>query len=118
MNKEELKERTKVFAHKCVKMVKYLPNTYLERHIQKQLVRCSTSIAANYRAVCRSQSKASFIAKLSIVIEESDESHFWIEFIIDEKLILNQEIKELLSEADQLTAIFVSSRKTARKNLS
>jgi len=55
---------------------------------------------------------------LSIVIEESDESHFWIEFIIDEKLILNQEILELLSEADQLTAIFVSSRKTARKNLS
>ncbi|MEA2096326.1 MAG: four helix bundle protein, partial [Candidatus Cloacimonadota bacterium] len=66
----------------------------------------------------RSQSRASFIAKISIVIEEADESHFWIEFIIDEKLILNQEILELLSEADQLTTIFVSSRKTARKNLS
>ena len=118
MNKEELKKRTKAFAHKCVKIVQNLPNTYLGRHIQGQLVRCSTSIAANYRAAYRSQSKASFKAKLSIVIEEVDESHFWIEFIIDEKLILNQEISDLLSEADQLTAIFVSSRKTARKNLS
>jgi len=61
MNKEELKERTKAFAHNCVKIVKYLPNTYLGKHIQGQLIRCSTSVAANYRAACRSQSRASFI---------------------------------------------------------
>ena len=117
MNKEELKKRTKEFAHKCVKLSASLPNSYLGNHIKGQLIRCSTSVVANYRAACRSQTKAGFIAKLSVVIEEADESYFWLGFIIDEKLIVNQEIKELLSEADQLTAIFISSRKTARRNI-
>ncbi len=117
MTKEELLKRTKSFAHRCVKLTKSLPNTYLGNHTKGQLIRCSTSVAANYRAACRSQTKAGFIAKLSVVIEEADESYFWLEFIIDEKLIFNQEIKELISEAYQLTAIFVSSRKTARRNI-
>ena len=74
MNKEELKTRTKEFAHRCVKLSTALPKTPLGRHIQSQLIRCATSVAANYRAACVAQSKKSFIAKLSIVIEEADES--------------------------------------------
>jgi len=74
MNKEELKKRTKDFAHRCVKLALSLPNTILGRHLQGQLIRAATSVAANYRAACLGQSKASFTAKLSIVIEEADES--------------------------------------------
>ena len=114
--KNDLKDRTKVFAHRCVKLTEFLPKIYLGNHIKGQLIRCSTSVAANYRATCIVQSKASFIAKISIVIEEVDESAFWLEFIIDENLFEKDKIKPLLNEAKELTAIFVSSRKTASKN--
>lgn len=91
-----------------------LPETYLGRHIKEQLIRCSTSVASNYRAACVAQSKASFVSKLSIVLEEVDESNFWLDFIIDEKLLDEERVLTLLNEAEQLTAIFISSRKTAR----
>jgi len=112
MTKDELKKRTKDFAHRCVKLALSLPNTILGRHLQGQLIRASTSVAANYRAACLGQSKASFISKLSIVIEEADESLFWLEFILEENLIKKERIDSLLKEASELTAIFVSSRKT------
>lgn len=112
MNKEELKDRTKRFAHRSVKLALSLPKTTLATHIAGQLIRCSTSVAANYRAVCLAQSKASFVAKLSIVLEEADESAFWLEFIIGEKLMRESLVASLLKEADELTAIFFSSRKT------
>ena len=91
-----------------------LPNTRLGNHLQGQLIRCSTSVASNYRAACIAQSKASFISKLSIVVEEADESFFWLEFIVAEKLLKNHLLEPLLREAKELTAIFVASRKTAR----
>ncbi len=116
MNREELTERTKKFAHRCVKLAMALPESPLGRHLQGQVIRCSTSVAANYRATCLSQSKASFIAKISIVLEEADESAFWLEFIIDEKLLKENMVKPLLKEANELTAIFASSRKTAITN--
>lgn len=112
-----LKTRTKQFSHNCVKLAVQLPNTFLGNHIKGQLIRSSTSVAANYRATCIAQSKKSFIAKISIVIEEVDESHFWIEFIIDENLISKETCNSLLKEADELTRIFISSRKTANLNL-
>ncbi len=115
MDSEELKDRTKIFAHRCVKMAFALPNTVLGRHIKGQLIRCSTSVASNYRATCLSQSKASFVAKISIVIEECDESCFWIEFIIDENLLKNDLVDPLLKEGKELTSIFISSRQTAGK---
>jgi len=87
MKGDELKRRTKEFAHRCVKLAMALPNSQFGNHIRGQLFRCATSVASNYRAACIAQSKASFIAKLSIVIEESDESAFWLEFIIDEQLL-------------------------------
>jgi len=112
---EELKNRTKQFAHRCVKLATALPETSLGRHIRGQLVRSSTSVACNYRAVCLAQSKASFVSKLSIVLEEADESCFWLEFIIDENLLKRQLVETLRKEAGELTAIFLSSRNTARK---
>ena len=114
MDEEELKERTKSFAHRCVKLSIALPKTKLGNHIAGQLMRCSTSVASNYRASCIAQSKKSFVSKLSIVIEESDESAFWLEFIIDEDLMKKEKTTPLLKEAEELTAIFVASRKTAR----
>ncbi|WP_248722667.1 four helix bundle protein [Seonamhaeicola sp. ML3] len=113
--KEALKKRTKLFAYNCVKLTELLPNTYLANHIKGQLIRCSTSVAANYRATCLAQSKPSFVAKISIVIEEVDESNFWLEFALDENLIEKVKIESLLRESSELTAIFVASRKTANK---
>lgn len=115
MKGDELKRRTKEFAHRCVKLAMALPNTQFGNHIRGQLFRCSTSTASNYRAACIAQSKASFISKLSIVIEEADESCFWLEFIIDENLLKKGQVEPLLKEAEELTAIFITSRKTARK---
>ena len=116
MDKEELKNRTKKFAHRCIKLAMNLPNTNLGRHLQNQLIRSSTSVAANYRAACVAQSKASFTAKLSVVIEEADESLFWLEFIFEEKLIRKGLIDLILKEASELTAIFIASRKTIQKS--
>jgi four helix bundle protein len=117
MNKEELKTRTKVFAHRCVKPALSLPKSILGRHISGQLIRCSTSVASNYLAVCIAQSRATFISKLAIVIEEADETAFWIVFLIEENLVKISRVADLLKEAGQLTAIFVASQQTARKNL-
>ncbi len=113
MESEDLIKRTKAFAHRCVNLAMALPESALGKHIRGQLIRCSTSVTANYRATCISQSKASFIAKISIVLEESDEAAFWLEFIIDEKLLKKNLVEPLLQEAGELTAIFAASRKTA-----
>ena len=110
MDERELKKRTKNFAHRCVKLSMALPDTYLGNHIKGQLIRSSTSVASNYRAVCIAQSKASFIAKMSIVIEEADESYFWLEFIIDEQLLKKELVEPLLKESSELIAMFIASR--------
>ncbi len=117
MNKDDLKKRTKNFAHRCVKLAIHLPENTLGWHIRKQLIRCSTSVAANYRAACIAQTKKSFIAKISIPIEEADESCFWIEFAIDEQLLKREQCENLLKEAKEITSILIASRKTAQKNL-
>ena len=110
--------RTKDFAHRCVKLSLVLGRESLCDHIKKQLIRCSTSLAANYRAACVAQSKASFVSKLSIAIEEADESSFWMQFIIDEYLIEENRVRLLLDEANELTAILVASKKTAKNRSS
>lgn len=115
MNKDELIERTKDFAHRCVKLALSLPQNYLGNHIKGQLIRCSTSVAANYRAACHAISKAAFVSKLSIVIEEADETEFWLEFVIDEKLKPEHLVKPLKNEAHELASIFIISRKTVQQ---
>jgi four helix bundle protein len=115
MIKNELQVRTKQFAHNCVKLAVTLPSTFLGNHIKGQLIRCSTSVAANYRAACLAQSKPSFISKISIVIKEADESEFWLEFIIDERLLPIDDVESLKKEAYELASIFISSRITASR---
>lgn len=118
MNQGELKKRTKDFAHRCVKLAMALPDTPIGRHVRAQLIRCGTSVGANYRAACLAQSKTDFAFKLSIVAEEADESAFWLEFIIYEKLLKEKLVIPLLKEAEELTKIFVKSRKTVKNRSS
>tara|TARA_Y100000588_G_C14032108_1_gene829120 strand:- start:53 stop:415 length:363 start_codon:yes stop_codon:yes gene_type:complete len=114
--KTDLIKRSNVFAHKCVKLAINLPKNKLGSHIEGQLIRCSTSVAANYRAACLGQSKKAFISKLGIVIEEADECIFWIEFAKDEDLLNEKDSKELIIESKELTSIFIASRITAVRN--
>lgn len=112
MDKNDLKIRTKIFAHRCVKVATSLPKNKLGSHIEGQLIRCATSVAVNYRAVVIAHSTPSFAAKLSIVIEEVDECDFWLEFALDENIITNEIAEPLMKEAKELTSIFIASRKT------
>jgi len=114
MNSDELKKRTNDFAHRCVKLATALPDTPLGRHIKGQLIRCSTSVASNYRAACLAQSKTDFAFKVSIVAEEADESTFWLDFIICEKLLQAKQVISLLHEAEELAKIFIKSRRTVK----
>ena len=116
MDRRELMERVKQFAHRCVKLALALPDTPLGRHIRGQLIRCSTGAAANYRAACVAQSRAAWVAKLSIVIEEVDESCFWMEFIVDEELLAKKQVAPLLAEGEELKSIFIAARHTTRSN--
>lgn len=116
MSEQELKNRTKAFALRVIKLVGVLPDGAVGRTIGSQLIRSGTSVGANYRAACRGRSKAEFIAKLGIVIEEADETCYWLELIIDGQLLPAHRVEPLLQEANELTAIMVASRKTAGTN--
>jgi four helix bundle protein len=111
---DDLKRRTKNFALRIVKLVESLPNNQTARVIGNQLLRCGTAVAANYRASCRAKSKADFIAKMGIVEEETDESAFWIEMLIETNLVKENLVADLHNEAEQLTKNFVSSINTTR----
>jgi len=113
---EDLKQRTKKYALRIIKLVRAIPNTREGGIIGGQLLRSGTSTAANYRAVCRARSKAEFIAKLGIVIEETDESAFWSEIIIESNLMKANLVKPLLDETNEILAIMISSSNSARKN--
>lgn len=115
--KEVIKSRSNSFAHECVKLAVELPKSRLGTHIEGQLIRSSTSVAANYRAACLGQSKRAFISKLGIVIEEADECVFWLEFLRDEGLGKGEKFNSVLQEARELTSIFIASRITALKNM-
>jgi four helix bundle protein len=115
MTPKELKDRTKRFAVGIVLLSRELPTTLDGRTIGGQLIRCGTSVAANYRASCRARSRAEFIAKLGTVEEEADETLFWLELAIDTRLVSIDRARPLLKESDELTAIFVASLKTAKR---
>lgn len=109
----ELKKRTQQFALRIFRLVEALPKSYAGRATAMQLVRSGSSIGANYRAACRGRSKAEFRAKLGVVIEEADESAYWLELIIEGNLLEKQKVEPLLNEANELTAIMVASRKSS-----
>lgn len=115
MNEQELKNRTKRFALQIILFAQSLPNASPVIIIGKQLLRSGTSVGANYRAACRGKSKADFIAKLGSVVEEADECCYWLELLIESGSLPKEIVEPLLLEANELTAIFVSSIKTAQK---
>ena len=117
MDAEDLKNRTKQFAQRILRLVASLPNTLQGRTIADQLVRAGTSVGSNYRAACRGRSRAEFIAKLGIVEEEADESAFWLELIIEADLLNENRVKPLLDEANELTRIMASSRISALRKV-
>lgn len=111
---DQLRERTKKFAIRIVKAVQRLPKSDEARTIGKQLLRAGTSVAANYRAVGRSRSRPEFIAKMGVVVEEADESVFWLELLVDTGIIRGDLVHERLTEANEQLAIFAASHGTAK----
>jgi four helix bundle protein len=110
----ELKDRTKAFAILVFRMSQALPKTREANVLMHQLLRSSTSMAANYRAAGRARSKAEFISKLGVVVEEADETVFWLEFLADTGIVQATKLRELVNEANQLLLIFSASRSTSK----
>ena len=113
MTQDEMKAHTKEFALRIIKLVRALPKTVEGRAMAGQLIRSGTSVASNYRASCRSRSKAEFVAKIGTVLEEADESLLWIELIVGADLLPQKRCEPLLIEANELVAIMVATRKSA-----
>ena len=110
----DLKARTKSFAIRIVRLYRSLPRSTDAQVLGRQLLRSGTSVAANYRAACRSRSKAEFISKMSVVLEEADESAFWLELMADTGTLVSSRTEALLKETNELVAIFGASIRTAK----
>jgi len=111
---EQIKRRTKQFALRIIKLFRALPRAVEAQVIGRQLLRSGTAVAANYRAVCRARSKAEFIAKVGVVVEEADETVFWLEMLVEAGIIRASRMEPLLKEANELLAMFAASQRTAR----
>ncbi len=116
MDQVELKNRTKDFELRIIRMVEVLPNRRLSEIIGRQILRAGMSVGANYRAACRARSKPDFLSKMGIVEEELDECLYWMELLVDTKIIEVSRLKNLEKEANELLSIVVSSIKTTRSN--
>jgi four helix bundle protein len=114
MNSELMKDRTKRFALLVIRSCRTLSSSQEGRIITRQLLRSATSVAANYRAVCRSRSTADFVSKLGVVLEEADETLFWLELLVDGGIAQSDKVAFLLKEANELVSIFVASLRTAK----
>jgi four helix bundle protein len=114
VDREQMKARTKEFAKRVINLCRKLPETREGQLIGKQLFRAGTSVGANYRAACRGRSKAEFIAKLGIVLEEADESLYWLEILVETEIVKPEFLMSLMNEAKELVAIFVASLNTAK----
>lgn len=117
MDSEYLKLRTKKFALRIIKLGKILNKDNVEKIISNQIIRSGTSVASNYRSALRGKSKADFISKLGTVIEEADETMFWIEIIIESDILDESVLGNLYKEANEIVSIMVKTRNTAIKNL-
>ncbi len=113
---KDLQRRTKIFAIRIIKLVKFLEKDSVAKIIGKQILRSGTSVATNYRASCRAKSARDFISKISIVMEESDETLFWLELLEESNLVNAKTIADLKDEANQITAIMTASKTSAIKN--
>jgi four helix bundle protein len=115
MDRNQLQQRTKQFHIDVIKLCEHLPRNASGFETAKQVIRCAGSVGANYRASARAKSTADFIYKIEIVLEEADESMYWLEVMRDAELITGSEIDRLIKEANELTAIFAATDKTAKK---
>jgi len=115
MKEEEFKERTKQYALRIIRLVQVLPKTSVAKVIGRQLLRSGTSVGANYRSACRARSLAEFAAKMAVVVEEADESHYWLELLSEGNLVEAKRLESLMKETDEIIAITVASVKTARR---
>jgi four helix bundle protein len=116
MKHENLRSRTKAFALATIKFCESLANDETSKVLRRQLLRSGTSVGANYRAACRSGSKSDFISKMGIVLEEADESAFWIELLIDAGKSKTATAGPLLKEANELVGISIASITTAKQH--
>ena len=114
MNSDAMKERTKALALRILRLVEALPSGRTASIMGRQLLRCGTSVGANYRAACRARSRRDFVAKLGIVEEECDEVIYWLELLTDAGIIDKARVTDLLTEANEVLSIVVASIKTAR----
>jgi four helix bundle protein len=112
MNEQEFKQRTKALGLRVIKLVSSLPKNTVSEVIGKQLIRSGTSVGANYRAACRARSTADLIAKLRIVEEEADECLYWMELIVEAKLVDVDNLRSIMSETNEILAMTVASIKT------
>jgi four helix bundle protein len=112
---EQLRDRTKAFALRVIRLFRSLPYKTDTQVLGKQLLRCGTSVAANYRAVCRARSKAEFIARMGIAAEEADEAVLWVELLTESGIVKVEMTEGLLKEAKELAAILTASQQTAKK---
>jgi four helix bundle protein len=117
MDEAEMKRRTKIFAIRCMKLADSLPATVSGRAIASQLVRCGTSVGANYRSACRGRSKAEFISKLGIVEEEADESAYWMEIIAELEMKSDRVLRPLRQEAEEIVRMIVASIRSVRSSI-
>ena len=117
VSEDDLKKRTRAFALRIIRLCESLPQGRTANAIANQLIRCGTSVGANYRAACRAKSRADFIAKMGIVEEECDESIYWMELLIEARIVEERLLADLMKEADELIAIVVASIKTARTRM-
>ena len=113
--RDELRQRTKLFALRVIKLYQSMPKTTEAQIIGKQLLRSATSVGANYRAACRARSSAEFYSKISIVIEETDESMFWIEILWEANIIKQELLQNLYNEGEEILKIMVVSRQNSAK---
>ncbi|MCL5997175.1 MAG: four helix bundle protein [Chloroflexi bacterium] len=114
MDEQQFKDRTKRLALNIIRLVEALPTTTTANTIGRQLLRCGTSVGANYRAACRAKSTADMLAKLGIVEEEADETLYWMELLIDTRLVPSTLVADLMKETDEIVAMTVASEKTLR----
>lgn len=117
MNQAGMKDRTKQFSLRIIRLVNALPKTVEGKAISGQLVRSGMSVGANYRAACRSRSKMEFLSKLGTVEEEADESAYWMELIIETGMLNKDKVEPLLREANEITAIVAASKKTVKSSI-
>ena len=115
MNEREFKDRTKTFALRVIKLVTSLPKGLVADVIGRQLLRSGTSVGANYRAACRGRSTADVVNKLGVVEEEADESLFWMELLIEARIVSSKRLAALMTEANEITAMVVASIKTLKR---